>query len=555
MIRFALSCLAAARVFGQTALVTLNAVLGRLDLTAAIEKELSSRNRLMPTRHDRFSLAHSAGEVEKWLRPQLRKGIYGSRASTVFVDKSRRGARPISEFSLADRVLYRALVELIAQSLPSHLTQRSTIAEFHEDPLRDTSVRYVSKTDVTAYYEFVDHELLEDELLSQTGEEPAITALMGLLERIMGRSVGLPQVHKSSDILGDTYIDLARRRLNRAGYSVFTFSDDFRIGSTDLASARSALEACAVEVRALGLVLNESKTYTYGADKYRRSLTSFVDAEKRLFEQADSDSEGLSLLYDSDYDDPDDVDDSPANLSLGSSPVHGRIDEDEAIVDTDDSDRTGEVPDPLQVAAAESVWQMWIDEDESDETQSGQDTAITQSLLGRALPILGTAGDKNPLDKLSALLRHEPALTPQIVKYILRYCATGPRARTGVRAALDRVTAEDNFSAWQYMWLAEAAGGVRRAPKNLRRAPKNPSHYDWLAWCVEHAQPPLAATAAASLGSLRVGRVKLLEGALDRVGEAWRPLVLWGLAQLDMDAATACADSKLDRILIESIAT
>ncbi|MDT0264630.1 RNA-dependent RNA polymerase family protein, partial [Jatrophihabitans lederbergiae] len=57
----------------------------------------------------------------------------------------------------------------------------------------------------------------------------------------------------------------------------------FRIASKTLADARGALEACAEEVRELGLVLNERKTFTYGAKKYERSLTAFADAERDLF--------------------------------------------------------------------------------------------------------------------------------------------------------------------------------------------------------------------------------------------------------------------------------
>jgi len=80
-------------------------------------------------------------------------------------------------------------------------------------------------------------------------------------------------VHTASDILGDTYIDPVRRRMLIRGYATFTYSDDFRIASQTLGAARAAVEACAEEVRGLGLVLNDRKTYTYGTRKYRESLT------------------------------------------------------------------------------------------------------------------------------------------------------------------------------------------------------------------------------------------------------------------------------------------
>jgi hypothetical protein len=42
---------------------------------------------------------------------------------------------------------------------------------------------------------------------------------------------------------------------------VFTYSDDFRLASESLGDARAALDECAMEVRTLGLVLNEHKTF------------------------------------------------------------------------------------------------------------------------------------------------------------------------------------------------------------------------------------------------------------------------------------------------------
>jgi hypothetical protein len=244
-------------------------VLNRLNLEAAVERELTTANRLMPPRRDRLALANHVPRISRWLREQYRRGKYGRAADVVFVDKNRTGRRPISEMSLSDRVLFRGLVTLIGESLPEHLVRRRAISEFRLSPLSAESVRYISKTDVASYYEFVDHELLADELLAQTGEAPAIEALLELLGGVMGRRVGLPQVHKASDVLGDTYIDPVRRRLRRAGYDVYTFSDDFRIASASLASARDGLEACAAEVRRMGLVLNEAKTFTYTVANYR----------------------------------------------------------------------------------------------------------------------------------------------------------------------------------------------------------------------------------------------------------------------------------------------
>jgi hypothetical protein len=515
-------------------------LLRRADLPNAVTLELSSRNRLLPRRSDYTALALDQSAVESWLRPHLRRGPSGRNASVVLADKGWRGARPLHVMTLEDRVLYRALVGLISAALPPRLSSRVPIEHFREAPLDVAGVEYISKTDVAAYYEFIDHDLLCTELIAQTGEQLAADALADLLASVLGRRVGLPQVHPASDVLGDTYIDPVRRRMLRRGHMVFTYSDDFRIASPSLGDARASLEVCAMEVRALGLVLNERKTYTYGAENYRTSLSSFADAEQRLFaDGGPADSFGGLGFLDSDYGDGEDP------QTLGASPLDSSIDEDEAL-GADDAEVTQEI-DPRRVQAAKRAWELWENEDESEQTQAGQDAAITQSLLGRALPALGAAGDDRPVQWLSGLLRFEPALTPQIAAYIDAYGQNGQRARAELRSAIDEAVANNILSTWQGMWLAHATGGIRRSKRKH-------SYEDWLATCVADGHDGLAATAAAALGRIGRGDRDLVASAVERVGPEWRRLAYWGLIGLDRARAETTADDALDRLLLAAAA-
>lgn len=518
-------------------------VLGRMDLPEAVQRELSLRNRLLPRRWDYLALAGESQAVEAALRPMIRRGPSGVAADVVLSDKEWRGVRPLHVMSLVDRVCYRALVDLIGAALPENLRRREPVADFRQSPLDVPGVRYVSKTDVTAYYEFVDHDRLADELLAQTGEEPAIDLLTDLLDKVMQRRVGLPQVHSASDILGDTYIDPVRRKMLRRGYTTFTYSDDFRIASPTLGAARSAVEACAEEVRELGLVLNDRKTLTYGTRKYRGSLSSFADAERRLF--ADDRSSVGSELEDpfnlrflgTDYSDADEQVNAPA---LGAEPLDQGADEDEALEDIPTSSSLDE----RRIVAAERAWQLWLEEDESDDTQAGQQAAITQSLLGRALPTLGAAGNEGPAENLSFLLRYEPALAPHLAAYITEYAENGRRARSLLRTALDDVVQADIFSPWQGMWLAQAAGAIRRTET------VHPYEH-WLNRLVAESQHDgLVATAAATLGRLGRGDADVVAAAIDRVTPSWRSLVFWGLIGLDRQKAEDVADDKIDQLLL-----
>ncbi len=473
------------------------------------------------------------------LRVKYAKDHYGDIADIVFVDKNRHGRRPVAEMTLSDRVLYRALVTLISSSLPEHLTTRPPIEEFRSSPLTVDDVEYISKTDVTSFYDFVDHERLAKELEAQTGEGPAIDALMALLERVMGRRLGLPQVYRPSDVLGDTYIDPVRRRMRRAGFHVSTYSDDFRIASSSLADARRALEMCAREARELGLALNESKTFTFGVDKYRQSLTEFADAEAALFSD---DEEPVSLWLD-DY-----TDDESSEIPQSFSGVlaQASVFEDDAIDDSDEVDATTR-PDNVHTDAALRAWRLWAESAPDESHHDVRTAAIAESLLGRALPILGASGQLVPLPRLSDILRSEPALTPQVAQYLAALNQAGPAARIQVRAELDRLTAEPSFSPWQQLWLAWAAGNIRP----MRDAPP---HYDWLIRCTEGADQALSATACAALGRLRHGTSAQLAHTLDQIGPAWRGLVIVGLAMLDRATALTYADERMDRFIIEEVA-
>lgn len=141
-------------------------LISRLDLRRAVGEELTTRSRLLPMRPDSIALSQDAAAVAALLRPLYRPDAVGSRADVVFADKGFRGARPLHVMTLEDRTFFRALVNLLAQSLPEHLRHRISFADFRQAPLELDRVRYVSKTDITAYYEFVDHEVLADELIA-----------------------------------------------------------------------------------------------------------------------------------------------------------------------------------------------------------------------------------------------------------------------------------------------------------------------------------------------------------------------------------------------------
>ncbi len=386
------------------------ALFGRFDLRAAVTAELSGRNSLLPRRFDDDVLARDLDEVVKWAAPQVRRAAPPTQENVVLARKGWRGLRPLSVLSLTDRIAYRALVRLLAESLPDEVRSREANATFKAAPLQVVGARYVLQTDVASFFQYVDHEVLGDELLAQTGEEPAVEALLALLGGVAGRRVGIPQISTASDVLGDVYVDPVRRSLARSGLAVFRYADDFRVACPSLGAALAALEACDDAVRALGLTLNERKSLTFSRPSYQRSLDAFRQREAELFE-GDGDADGSDL--------------SALDSQYGDDPVAGAVDIETVLGLTgtdpaplEDGDALAEDASPededdrLVVRAAARALDLWVEEDEGHDAQSTQDAAITQSLLrgrcrswdGRATRVRSTmSGRSLPTNRRSRL--------------------------------------------------------------------------------------------------------------------------------------------------------
>jgi hypothetical protein len=522
-----------------------------LDIGASVRIELLTSNRLLPPRPDYTALFKNSSQVESQIRAvAARPGGWGTRASTVFADKT-KGARPLSVLTLEDRVLYRALVQRLSETLPSRIVNRQPFTDFRDASRELLDAEYVTTLDVSSYFVYVDHELLIDELVAQTGDIAATDALVELLHKVMGRRIGLPQISTASDVLGDVHLDRVYRRLTRQGFVVTRFADDFRIFTDTLEDARRALESCAMELHALGLVLNADKTFTYGKAKYQETAQALPTAERSLFIDDEHDDDELTafLMSTGPY---------GATTPEGQQRANGDSEDDgreisalgiEPVTDIDQSDAThtgsidGEISHRLS-AAARRAWELW----ESAAPDSNKERAIARTLVYRALPVLGFIDDRRPLDNLDYLMSSEPALTPDVVAYLGALPAVG-----GIRATREALSSllqgPPPLSTWQKVWIASAAGRKSLGRRKIASTPR------YVAWLVESLSDPndgLAATAASSLGRLGLGDPNDLAAAVDRVGAPWRRLALWGLSAVDPDRARESADNRLDRLMLEA---
>lgn len=268
-----------------------NLVLKRLKLGDALDAEKESFQNLMPPMPGWAALTSNHDAFTKWIQAQLRAGFLPSREVIVNVRKVGRGVRPVAVWSLADRVVYRALVDFILRN--EQELDRSTAAygKFVGEPIKyarridltkrreevggppkaarprriaftvkSSTFTHVVKSDITAFYQYIDHQILFDELLARTGDYDAISALIQLLDETQGRRFGLPQLLAPSDRLSEVYIDIVHRSVRRQGFPIWRFSDDFRILCASYEEALNAIEALAEASREAGLVISEHKT-------------------------------------------------------------------------------------------------------------------------------------------------------------------------------------------------------------------------------------------------------------------------------------------------------
>ena len=438
--------------------------------------------------------------------------------------------------------------------------EREAFGEFESAPNAVERSGYVVVLDVSAYYVYVDHDLLMQELIAQTGDGPAIDTLAEFLMNVMGRRVGLPQVSPVSDILGDTHLDVVRRKLVRRGYQVTRYADDFRIVTSTLGDARAALEECAAELYTLGLVLNEGKTRILTSDNYQRWATRFRDAERQMFREGESvtaeDGDAIAQFFSTtsrygrdDTPVPDatsDTDEVDSVLDAAESPLLQTPDKrsDDETLEHPTVGAGNKLSEGV-TRAARRAWGLWI----SGEADTRYDAATKRKLASRALRVLGHADDDSPLTSLDRLLSQEPGLTPDLVAYLTSIPIGDTRVQA--RSALnDLLENKHLLSTWQKVWIADAAGKL--GPMTLGRdsPPAEVPYLRWLHECLNADNDALAATAAHSLGRLRAGSAAELAAIVEKVADQWKPLALLGLARVDEKKALDCAGGALDRLML-----
>ncbi|WP_419664108.1 Rdp1: RNA-directed DNA polymerase (reverse transcriptase) [Desulfosarcina variabilis str. Montpellier] len=205
-------------------------------------------------------------EFKSGLEINLRQLVFEIKSNTYHplpllrfeVAKKDGNPRPLAVPAVRDRVAQAAVLNIIQPILEkafedvSHAYRKGRsvkTAARQIKKLRDKGYRFVVEVDLDAYFDNIDHMLLEDKLRHHIKDD----AVVGLLRRWIrnevydGRKIyipekGIPQGSVVSPVLANLFLDDFDEEMIRRGYQLVRYSDDFIILAKSASEARDALE-------------------------------------------------------------------------------------------------------------------------------------------------------------------------------------------------------------------------------------------------------------------------------------------------------------------------
>lgn len=395
-------------------------LLSQTDLLAAISEELDLPPGMIPPSVLAPALLDRRSEVAQWACQQLSGKFHPTPEETISVSKGRHGVRPVVVWDMPSRLLYRALVARLEDTLPKVDRGRQQWRAFQRSPL-EHDCRYVLAADIAACYQYIDHELLSEELLIRGSDQSVVDALTALLSATGDRSYGLPQQSRASNVLAEAFLDRLERALVRRGLRASRYNDDFRFSCRSWSEVIRAVEVLSEEARRIGLTVNDHKTVPWRRPKYK----AYLDAVD-VFRQEIA---------------------GEAKLDLTKFDVDGY---DDSVVATPPVERD---VDPLTSARVLERWESVAGRRGPAPARRRAEHRAVLDLLPFALKTLGTELSTNSgvLRTCMQLLRYEQTMTPAAARYL-----SSRDDEDQVLGAFDRLLRSRGYiSGWQTWWLQQ----------------------------------------------------------------------------------------------------
>jgi hypothetical protein len=409
------------------------AIMNRLEISKALQKELQTRRNLLPPEPWEEIARSNTQAFTSWISSRMQSGAKNQPGVVVHARKPNWGYRPVPIVGATERVAYRALTDYILDGITIRTRSTQEYISFISGPITEglfsqgpvatignAKYEYVAETDIAAYYQYIDHEKLRQELHLQTSKFDEVDILIELLGEIQGATFGLPQLLDSSDDLSEVYLDILERDLIRRGFDIWRYNDDIKIGAKNFAQAIDSIATTNASAKDLGLVLNEEKT----------KVVKFINY--LFWHNVNVDDEDAHI-------DPREIDLSP--------PDYPNLDEDEILEVAYATFRKIIEPDSTPSVASSAIDLRKLTVDEYRE-------------LRKALAAFVKHGDPFGLNKLLNILIYAPALTPRSCEYLIATSGSSPTEIAKIWDTLVTIH-NDELGEWQKAWLAYTAREAR----------------------------------------------------------------------------------------------
>lgn len=450
-------------------------LLHNLDLEYAAAAVASERQNLLPPQPS-WSLATNYPRIlAKLTRARLGKGMVVHASVEIAARKSGHGLRPLPFVGVPEQVVYSALTNFLTNGAPAPGRSPEDWVKFSRapvdygaslgpqppdipDPFHDlpslSPIKYVVRSDVVAFYRYVNHEQLHDELITQGADYEGAQHLRDFLGELQGAAIGLPQLLHSSDVLSEIYIDAVERDMLRKGHNIWRFNDDFRIACRGYVAALEAIEHLDACMRKVGLTLNEPKTTTPTFSSYYNDVS------------------GLTVS--------------------GIGPIVSNQEVEDLVGDYADQD--------TQDAEAAASLLDRLTEDPTRDTDIDLHTTAPPDvrLIKRAIASLALAKDQRALAKIPKIVRYLSELTPTAIKYVLAL-GTARVAKTRLGNALDEMAQRMATNSWQRIWIIHGYVGAHIFDLKTNRDQR----VEWLRQSLTASETPLRAQAVWALALCR----------------------------------------------------
>ena len=422
--------------FGDDASVEFHPdVVAALDLPAALTRLESQRGGFLPSSLASRAARQAAGDFLPRFRVMLQSGIDLQPVDVVFAHRYGSGTRPVPDLSIEARLVVEALGKLLVDRLAVDADLLGLTAHiepvpgqklvFERRPVEEPKPAYVATADVASFYEYVDHDLLANEIVELTGDHRLAAAVQGTMSELLGRGFGLPQGPHGSDVFASLYLSRVDRRLLRAGVAMERFNDDYLLRAESVARGRRDLAALERSLRDVGLILNHEKTQVLSAEQYEHGLVAYQE----LLEAAAIDTIELPPGYTFDPDEFEDISFETAN---------------EGII--------------------EAAFERALDDEEEHRF------AARQRMIDSALPYLAGFENVKPLERIGDLVESWPAHIRNVNLYLRRLIGTA-HEQAVVEAVVAVLRSQPLALPWVQGWLIDV----------LARSTKTDESFaDWL---------------------------------------------------------------------------